>query len=109
MNVRPCCLANGEIGAAEWDALISASEIDQKNEEKRGKKHHGIATTSIVNLRAAQWCGWRSSQHESRRLAGLHDGSLQRLPSETSSDSSMARDFYIHKDPFLFGPKWNFI
>jgi hypothetical protein len=53
MNVRPCCLANGEIGAAEWDALISASEIDQKNDEKRGKKHHGIATTSIVNLRAA--------------------------------------------------------
>jgi hypothetical protein len=33
--------------------LISASEIDQKNDEKRGKKHHGIATTSIVNLRAA--------------------------------------------------------
>ena len=53
MNVRPCCLANGEIGAAEWDALISASEIDQKNDEKRGKKHHGIATTSIVNLRVA--------------------------------------------------------
>ena len=67
--------------------LISASEIDQKNDEKRGQKHQGIAKTSILNLRtAAMWLstfGSRSKKRSRLRKRSVPPSKVLRQPWKT--------------------------